>query len=47
MRKFQSALLKIVRIPKTEIRAKHKRTAGRPKKAPKREAIYEPGNTVG
>jgi hypothetical protein len=36
MAKFQSALGKIVKAPKTEFKAKHKHTAGRQKKTPKR-----------
>ena len=35
MRKFQSALSKIVRVPKTITRAKRKHTTGRRKKQPK------------
>ena len=35
MRKFQSALSKLVKVPKTITRAKHKHTTGRPKKMPK------------
>jgi len=35
MRKFQSALGKIVKVPKTITRAKHKHTKVRPKKTPK------------
>lgn len=35
MRKFQSALGKIVKVPKTITRAKHKHTTGRLKKKPK------------
>jgi hypothetical protein len=36
MQRFRSALAKMVRVPKTETRAKHKHTVGRPKKTPKR-----------
>ena len=36
MRRFQSALGKIVKVPKTQFKAKHERTKGRPKKSPKR-----------
>jgi hypothetical protein len=35
MRKFQSALGKLVKVPKTITRTKHKHTAARPKKTPK------------
>jgi len=35
MRKFESALSKIVKVPKTITRAKHKHTKVRPKKTPK------------
>jgi len=35
MQKFRSALAKIVKVPKTETRAKHRHTAVRPKKRPK------------
>jgi hypothetical protein len=35
MRRFQSALGKAVKAPKTETKAKHKHTAGRRKRIPK------------
>jgi hypothetical protein len=35
MRKFQSALSKLVKVPKTIKRAKHKHTEARPKTTPK------------
>ncbi len=36
MARFQSALAKVVKAPKTEFKAKHRHTTGRPKKKPKR-----------
>jgi hypothetical protein len=36
MQRFQAALAKIVKAPKTETRAKHKHTSGRPRKTAKR-----------
>jgi hypothetical protein len=35
MRRFESALAKLVKVPKTITRAKHKHTTARPKKTPK------------
>ena len=35
MRRFESALAKLVKVPKTITRAKHKHTTARPKKRPK------------
>ena len=36
MERFKTGLAKIVKAPKTVFRAKHKHTAGRAKKTPKR-----------
>ena len=36
MAKFQAVLGKLVKVPKTETKAKHKHTTGRPKRTPKR-----------
>ena len=35
MRRFESALAKLAKVPKTITRAKHKHTTARPKKTPK------------
>jgi hypothetical protein len=36
MKRFKSALTQIVKAPKTVFKSKHKHTAGRAKKTPKR-----------
>jgi hypothetical protein len=45
MQRFRSALAKILKVPKTETRAKHEHRQGakRPKKTPKGQEAHEPG----